>query len=211
MGKIKAVIFDMDGVLVDAKEWHYEALNKALSYFGMAISRFEHVVSYDGFPTKKKLEMLTIEKNLPKGLHPFLCKLKQQYTLDEITVKCKPQFIHQYALSRLKSEGYKLAVCSNSVKETIALMLEKADLIQYLNFFLSNEDVQHCKPHPEMYLKSFERFSLKPQECLIIEDNMQGLKAAKDSQGHWLEVKDTTDVTYDNIMNRIKEIEGGKQ
>lgn len=72
MTKIKAVIFDMDGVLIDAKEWHYEALNKALALFGFAISRQEHLDSYDGLPTRKKLEMLSSEKEPTKGLHLLL-------------------------------------------------------------------------------------------------------------------------------------------
>ncbi|STK74080.1 2-deoxyglucose-6-phosphatase [Escherichia coli] len=50
---IKAILFDMDGVLIDAKEWHYEALNKALDLFGMKISRFDHLTTFDGLPTKK--------------------------------------------------------------------------------------------------------------------------------------------------------------
>jgi len=53
MNKIKAIIFDMDGVLIEAKDWHYEALNKALRLFGMEISRYDHLVTYDGLPTKK--------------------------------------------------------------------------------------------------------------------------------------------------------------
>ena len=56
--KIKAVIFDMDGVLIDAKDWHYEALNKALRLFGLEITRSEHETTYDGLPTKDKLEIL---------------------------------------------------------------------------------------------------------------------------------------------------------
>ena len=56
--EIKAIIFDMDGVLIEAKDWHYEALNRALSLFGMEISRYDHLVTYDGLPTTKKLEML---------------------------------------------------------------------------------------------------------------------------------------------------------
>ena len=209
MGKIKAVIFDMDGVLIDAKEWHYAALNRALDYFGMSLSRLEHVTTYDGFPTRKKLEMLSIEKNLPHELHDFICRLKQQYTLEEIMLKCKPQFIHQYALSRLKKEGYRLAVCSNSVRETIDLMLRKADLMPHLEFFLSNEDVEHHKPHPQMYQKAIARFGLSPAECLIVEDNPQGIKAARESGAHLLEVKDPKDVYYDNIIERVTEIDAG--
>ncbi|HCF3308648.1 TPA: HAD hydrolase-like protein, partial [Pseudomonas aeruginosa] len=54
---IKAVIFDMDGVLIEAKDWHYDALNKALNLFGYNISRHDHLTSYDGLPTSRKLEM----------------------------------------------------------------------------------------------------------------------------------------------------------
>jgi len=207
MNKIKAVIFDMDGVLIDAKDWHYEALNKALNYFGMTISRYDHLTTYDGYPTKKKLKMLSIEKNLPEGLHDFLNQLKQQYTLDAIQVHCKPQFIHQYALSKLKNSGYRLVVCSNSVRQTIELMLTKAALLEYCEFFLSNEDVEFCKPNPEMYITAMKRLNLSPDECLIVEDNPYGQKAALDSKAHLLEVKDTSDVNYTNIKSKIDEIE----
>ena len=79
-GQIKAVLFDMDGVLVNAKDWHYEAFNKALEVFGMPISRSEHLSLYDGLPTRAKLQMLTEKKHLPVQLHEFLNKLKQSFT-----------------------------------------------------------------------------------------------------------------------------------
>ena len=123
MTKIKAVIFDMDGVLIDAKEWHYEALNKALALFGFAISRQEHLDSYDGLPTRKKREMLSSEKSLPKGLHLFINDLKQLYTLQIANAKCSPLFIHEYALARLKAVGYLLGVASNSVKDSTSSIL----------------------------------------------------------------------------------------
>ena len=81
MTKIKAILFDMDGVLIEAKDWHYEALNNALQLFGMEISRYDHLITYDGLPTKKKLEMLTMERGLPVGLHHFINDMKQQYTM----------------------------------------------------------------------------------------------------------------------------------
>jgi len=121
----------MDGVLIDAKDWHYEALNKALALFGFSISRYDHLVTYDGLPTKKKLEMLTLERGLPKGLHQFINDLKQIYTMEMIFQKCKPVFYHEYALSRLKAEGYRLAVASNSIRQTVELMMEKSNLARY--------------------------------------------------------------------------------
>lgn len=210
MGKIKAIIFDMDGVLIDAKDWHYEALNQALELFGFSISRYDHLVTYDGLPTKKKLEMLSMERGLPTGLHEFINKMKQSYTMEHVFMKCKPLFEHQFALSKLKNEGYKLALCSNSVRITIDMMLEKADLLKYLDFTMSNQDVVKSKPDPEIYNKAIARFGLKPDECLIVEDNQNGIKAAIDSGANVLKVKDVHDVTYDKIINRIKEIEGGR-
>src|SRR5438067_1712025 len=110
MSKIKAIVFDMDGVLIDAKEWHYEALNRAIGLFGYTISRYDHLVSYDGLPTRRKLEMLTREEGLPTSLHGFLNELKQIYTMELTHAKCKPLFCHEYALAKLKGLGYKVAV-----------------------------------------------------------------------------------------------------
>jgi len=164
MKEIKAIFFDMDGVLIDAKDWHYEALNKALELFGLPIGRYEHLVTYDGLPTVRKLEMLSLEGGLPRGLHRFLNELKQRYTLEIVFTRCKPVFYHEYALSRLKTEGYIIAVCSNSVKKSIEVMMEKAALLKYVDFLLSNQDVIHSKPHPEMYLKAIERTGLQADE-----------------------------------------------
>lgn len=207
MDKIKAVIFDMDGVLIDAKEWHYEALNKALRLFGFEISRYDHLVTFDGLPTAKKLEMMTVERGLPKSLHQLINDMKQIYTMEYVYMKCKPLFVHQYALSRLKSEGFRLALASNSVRVTIDMMMEKADLNQYLDFSLSNQDVKKSKPDPEIYITAINRLGLSPEECLVVEDNQNGVKAALASGANLLKVETIKDVTYSNIINRINEIE----
>jgi len=141
---IKAVIFDMDGVLIDAKEWHYDALNKALAIFGVTISHMDHLTAFDGLSTSQKLKMLSKLYSLPEELHGFINEMKQQYTMDIINQLCKPVFQHQFALSKLKEEGYKLAVASNSIRNTVEVMMEKSSLMPYLEFFLSNQDVK-CK------------------------------------------------------------------
>lgn len=205
--KIKAVLFDMDGVLIDAKDWHYEALNKALKLFGYEINRYEHLSSYDGLPTKVKLERLTLEKGLPKYLHDFINEMKQKYTMDITYNYCRPKFNQEYALSKLKSEGYKLAVCSNSIKSTVNIMMNMSSLDKYLDLKLSNEDVLESKPSPEIYIKAMEKLNLSPKECLIVEDNENGIKAAKSSGGNLLAVKTVDDVNYNNIKNKILELE----
>ncbi|MCW7552197.1 HAD family phosphatase [Endozoicomonas gorgoniicola] len=208
MPKIKAVIFDMDGVLIEAKDWHYEALNKALSLFGMEISRYDHLVTYDGLPTKKKLEMLTTDRGLPAKLHSFINEMKQVYTMELVHTKCKPSFHHEYALARLKQEGYALSVASNSIRNSVKVMMEKASLLPYLDFFLSNQDVEFGKPDPEIYTRSIQRLNLQPEECLIVEDNDNGKQAAKASGAWLMEVGDVREVNYPNIMNHIMRIQG---
>lgn len=207
---IKAVIFDMDGVLIEAKDWHYEALNRALRLFGFEISRYAHLSTYDGLPTSKKLEMLSIESDLPRALHGFINEMKQQYTMEIVHTQCRPTFEHELALSTLKARGYKLAVASNSVRSTVLTMMEKSNLAGYLDLMLSNEDVSKPKPDPEIYLAAMQGLGLSPEQCLIVEDNDNGVKAAIASGGHLLRVRDVHEVTIDRIEARIQEINHGR-
>lgn len=203
--RIRAILFDMDGVLIDAKDWHYEALNKALGLFGVEISRYDHLHTFDGLPTRVKLQMLSEGQFLPTELHGFINQLKQMYTAELIHQRCHPLFHHEYALSRLKQEGYRIAVCSNSIRSTIELMMEKASLMEYVDLIVSNEDVRKAKPDPEMYLTAMERFGLRPEECLVVEDNPKGIQAGKASGAAVLEVASVYDVNYENIMRKIGE------
>ena len=207
MSKIKAILFDMDGVLIDAKDWHYEALNQALSLFGMEISRYDHLVTYDGLPTKKKLEMLTLERGLPRALHHFINDMKQEFTLQLGYSKCKPTFSHKYALSNLKARGYRMAACSNSIRKTMEVLFARAAITEYFDFYISNEDVKEAKPNPEMYITAINKLSLRSDECLILEDHENGIRAARAAGAHVLVVNNINDVNLENITNRIKEIE----
>ena len=133
--------------------------------------------------------------------------LKQRRTLEITYQSCRPLYHHQYALARLKREGFKLAVCSNSIRQTVAAMMAQASLDEYLDFFLSNEDVTHAKPHPEIYQAAISRLGLQPRECLIIEDNEHGIRAARDSGAHVMEVGGVYDVTYERIRQEIDKSE----
>lgn len=209
MTEIKAIIFDMDGVLIEAKDWHYEALNRALKLFGMEITRYEHLTTFDGLPTKDKLKMLSLDRGLPQSLHSFINELKQQYTMEIVYSLCKPKFHHEYALSKLKNEGYKMAVCSNSIRNSIEVMMKKSALENYLDFYISNEEVKKGKPDPEMYVKAIQKFKLKAKECMIVEDNENGIKAARLSGANVMIVSEVEEVNYENIKNHISKFEKG--
>jgi phosphoglycolate phosphatase-like HAD superfamily hydrolase len=83
---IKLIIFDLDGVLIDAREIHYEALNRAISLIGkdFIINKEEHLSTYDGLPTKNKLELLSKNKNLPTDKHSLIWDNKQKFTIEVI-------------------------------------------------------------------------------------------------------------------------------
>jgi beta-phosphoglucomutase len=207
MVKIKAIIFDMDGVLIDAKDWHYESLNRALNLFGYAISRNEHLTTYDGLPTRVKLDMLSIEKGLPKKLHDFISTMKQIYTMEMISLKCKPIFQHEYALSKLKENGLKLGLASNAVRNSVESMLNKSDLMKYMDFVISNEDVEKSKPDPEIYIKAMAALGVSPEETMILEDNDHGIRSAKAAGGFVMEIETVEDVYFTNIMNSLEKFE----
>lgn len=206
--KIQAILFDMDGVLIDAKDWHYEALNQALDIFGMHISRFDHLVTYDGLPTLKKLQMLSRERGLPESLHDFINEMKQIFTNKIIHQKCTPNFTHEYALSRLKAQGYSMAVCSNSIRDTVRLMLDKASILPYFDFFLSNQDVRFGKPDPEIYNTAISKLGLPAKACMVVEDNEKGIEAARQSGANVMIVNSVREVNYSNILQNIRTFEG---
>lgn len=208
MTKIKAVIFDMDGVLIDAKDWHYEALNRALDFFGYTpISRNDHLSKYDGLSTRKKLQMHFQTKFLNEEEHKKIDEKKQELTLGIVNKECKEYQPHIDLLKQLKASGYKMAVCSNSIKITIEMMLSKAGIIDYFDFYFSNQDVNNPKPDPEIYNKAIERFKINPSEVLICEDNVRGIEAALKSKAYVLEIGTVADVNYVNLKRAIDKIE----
>ena len=207
MTRIACILFDLDGVLVDATEWHYEALNRALALFGFDISRYQHLSDYNGLPTRKKLQMLSVEKGLPAALHNTVSRLKQVYTRDEILTKCRPVFEKEYMLSRLRTEGYRMAVCSNSIRESLQLMVHQSGLDEYFEFLVSNEEVSRPKPDPEIYATALARMGVTPAQAVIVEDSPHGLEAARRSGAHLCQVSGFADVDYFTIRSAIDRAE----
>lgn len=207
MTRIKAVIFDLDGVLVEAKDWHYFALNKALKIFGLEISYDDHIKTFDGLPTRKKLEYLNRNLGLPKDLNGVISELKQVYTHEHFLTQCLPSFTLEHLFERLNKRGIKTAVASNSIRSTVTLALKNLSLMDSVEFFLSNEDVVAPKPAPEIYVKAIDMLGLDPHECLIIEDNFNGIAAARASGAHVLEVAEVDDVNYLNVFREIERLD----
>lgn len=203
---IKVIIFDMDGVLVEAKNIHYEALNRALHEIDSRyiIGYDEHLSKYDGLKTNQKLELLTKEKGFPKDKYSEVWENKQKYTLELIdSLESSPTIIE--TIKYLVRQNYKIAVCSNSIRRTILSILSKINIINYIDLIVSNQDVKNAKPHPEIYWKAISEFSVLPKETLILEDSPNGLLAASRSKANILRISNPSEITIYNIQKKINE------
>lgn len=199
---IKLVIFDLDGVLVDAKEIHFDALNDALPE-KFKISLKEHHSTYDGLKTLQKLEMLTERKGLSEKLYDDIWLKKQKSTMKRLESLVERE--DQISLMKyLKSQNIKIAVASNSIKQTVETVLIKQGLISYIDLVVSNEDVKNSKPHPEMYWRVMSELNEVPENTLIVEDSPYGLLAAERSKASILRVKNSNQVTIDCVRNAIQ-------
>lgn len=208
---IKSVIFDLDGVLVDTRELHYDALNRSLEKIGYTISRDEHLSTYDGLPTDKKLELLTQEKGLPPGLYRQVWDDKQTFTRQIVDKEFTYDDRLRSILSKLRTNGIRLAVCSNSIRETTKMMLVRRGFLEFIEFYLSNEDVVLPKPNPEMFLRAMIMMGLGPKDCLIVEDSYYGRSAALDSGAHLCGVENSTQVTFEKIEAAISRVNQSKR
>lgn len=200
---MKLIIFDLDGVLVDAKEIHYNALNNALENIDpkYVISWEDHLKKYDGMKTYDKLKLLSINKELPLdlSLQQKIFDDKQFYTAKALSkLKKNPDLIKLF--EELKNDGYTIACCSNSIKKTVHLVLNKIGISDFFDIKLSNESVKFAKPHPEIYWKAMSYFGALPENTLIIEDSPTGLTAAYKSGANVLRVKNPKDFDFYKIL-----------
>ena len=203
----KLVIFDLDGVLIDSRELHYDALNDALRKVDekFIISREEHLSKYDGLNTTKKLKMLTEQKGLPVSVYDQVWKDKQDATFNLVRGFCK-EYLLQTIFRKIKARGYKIAVASNSIRETVKLSLLSIGVMDEVDYFVSNEDVSRTKPYPEMYWKCMTALNALPKNTIIVEDSHIGRQGALDSGAHLLAVENAKEVNSEHMMQRIYDL-----
>ena len=206
MSNIKAVLFDMDGVLIDAREWHYEALNEVLRIFGYEITRSMHEDRFDGLSTSKKLEMLSKEVGLPRHIHGMINRIKQDRTLRIAASNCFPNIAHQVLISKLKKQGFKVGVVTNSIRQTTEFMLTYAGLFELIDVVITNQDVDKPKPNPDGYQLAMQKLDVLPSETLIVEDSPYGIAAGKASGARVIQVNSVSDVSIDLFYELIPEI-----
>jgi HAD superfamily hydrolase (TIGR01509 family) len=204
----KLIVFDLDGVLIDSKEVHFNALNLALGEIDpkFVISRNEQDDIFEGLTTTAKLNILTEMKGLPSALHKQIWERKQHYSSRLFTSVSEDRELMSL-FKYIRSNGIKIAVASNSIRATLDSCLVSLGLWYLIDFSLSNEDVSAPKPSPEIYLKCMEYFGSSTEKTVIFEDSEIGLRAAYSSDAKLIvEVQSRGSLTFEKIMEVVEHL-----
>lgn len=209
MHPIKAILFDLDGVLVNSRILHYETFRDALQEVcpSISLSWAEHERDFDGLSTKRKLQILVEKGQITEEQSERIFQIKQDKTIMNLPFLVKPRESLRLLLITLNNQGFRLFCCSNSIRNTLDLTLHLLNISEFFEATYSNEDVQNPKPSPEIYQKAMKDSYLIPSDCLIVEDSPVGKKAAYASGAYVLEVEDPEDVSLVLLRETLYSIE----
>ena len=194
MGR-RAVLFDLDGTLVEMRDLHWQALNLALvEHRQFPIPYGVHISEYDGLPTSRKLEML----GAPLDLRAAISSKKQDYTL-ELVKGLRPDVRLNRELEHIGKEAT-LCVVSNALLSTCVAVLLRTGIGKYVHMLIAGPH-EKGKPHPEPYLKALSAGHLDPGDCVAVEDNHYGVEAAERAGLRCLRVSGPCEITYHRVMS----------
>jgi beta-phosphoglucomutase len=204
---IQLIIFDLDGVLVESKYLHYDALARALKKLkGITLTYEDHCYNYEGLTTKGKLNKMCELGFIDNSDIASIDQLKQQFTKELIRRYMIPRPHITDLLNKLRKDGYKVACASNASRWSLN---ESLDLLGYTDKFymiISQDDVLEPKPDPEIYNTTMSFMNYLPSETLILEDSPHGKEAAYKSGAHVLEIDTPEDTTIENVYAKINSI-----
>jgi HAD superfamily hydrolase (TIGR01509 family) len=196
----KLFIFDLDGVLVEACDWHRDALNLALKEVcNYTISQEDHIAIFNGIPTSRKLKILTDMGILPNSLHKIINDLKQEKTIEIIKRNAFIRHEKIEMIKKIKQKNHIVCCYTNSIRKTAELMLEKTGIKELFEIILTNQDVLNPKPDPEGYEYLIKKFNISKENTYIIEDSPKGLAAAQASGANVIKVMNANDTDINKI------------
>lgn len=196
-----AVVFDLDGVVLDAKELHRKLFLEALADSGLIVDEEFHETNLEALSSKQKISKLIQMKLLSAEAGPVVDKMKQKLTMEKIGEAPLTVPWMKELFSFVKSKGLGLGMCSNSVRNTVVKGLQDHDLLHYFDAIISNEDVVCQKPHPEPYVMSAARLGTVPSKLIVFEDSKVGVRAA---HAAGCIVVPVFDPKYDLDISRVK-------
>ncbi len=178
---MQAVIFDMDGVLIDSEPLHYATDKKLLKELRISVPN-NYLDKFVGMTNPIMWSQIMEEFNLKNRIQEILQK--------QLALKIKLLDESNYQpingitelLICLKNNDIKMAVASSSSRIFIKAVLQKLNIENYFKFYISGEEINKSKPDPAIFLKTAEMLQIAPKECIVIEDSKNGIIAAKRAQ-----------------------------
>lgn len=182
---LEAIIFDMDGVLIDSESTHYPVLHELLAKYGYVYTQ-EHFLTYCGVPETDMWPQLLRTAGLnvsPEAMHQEHWRRYRRY----LEIHGLPHFPGTaQLLSALRQSGYRLAVASASPARTIAEYMEQLGYAPYFDCMISAQHCAHGKPEPDVFLLAAEQLGISPENCLVVEDSKNGMLAAQRAGMKWV-------------------------
>ena len=174
---IRAILWDMDGVLVNSMEFHYQAYREVLSDFGRDLSREEYLGSLIGLRNYVILRRLL--GDLPQEEIERLMAAKEAAFRQRVEGNVEPLPGAAELVRRAHEAGVKQAIVSSTPCENIELVVDSLGLASMFDTLVGEEDAEHGKPDPEGFLVAAERLSVPPSDCVVIEDAPEGIAGGK--------------------------------
>lgn len=222
---IKAVIFDFDGVIADTETIHFRAFNKVLEPYGVLIEEDVYWDKYLGYTDKEAYENINIDYDLGFNDEKISWMIDEKAVVFDEFVRADGAIIQGVTefIMMLKKQLIPMAICSGAISNDIESVFDSTkkrtgvDMKEFFKVVISADDVVNGKPHPEGYILTLDRLneltnlSLKPEQCLVIEDSYWGIKAAKQAQMKVLAVansypKDELEKVADIAVETLKEL-----
>lgn len=174
---IKAVIFDLDGLLIDSEIVSYKIYKEILNQFGHRFSIEEYAQNFSGKTEVKNVTNLIDTYNLPwtveVGLDNVL-KVEDKFINEGIDLKTGVKKLLTY----LKDNNLKIAIASSSTRDRALTILRQHNIVEYFDEFVFGNDIEKGKPNPDIFLKACDKISVNPEECLVLEDSESGIQVA---------------------------------
>lgn len=179
MKNIEAVIFDMDGVIIDSEPLYFKIQNKLFNEIGFSVSKSEYD-TFIGSGMQLMWEKLSSKHNLPYTINQLISMNNKLIykTFSELPLLAATEGFRPF-LTSLKKLQIKTAVASSTSKRTINVILSRLNVIQEFDTIVSSEEVQLGKPEPDIFLEAARRINIKPENCIVIEDSTLGVLAAE--------------------------------
>lgn len=179
MKKIKALLFDLDGTLIDSEFFHYECWNEILNESGISLTYDDWLKNYAGVPLPTNAKNLIERYHITADLAQII-ERREKLTLERL--KTKDVNLMPYVegfLKEFSEKGYTMALVTSSPRQDVDAIFKRNGIGSYFKMIITRSDVTKSKPDPESYLVCCEKLSLAAEECLVFEDTINGVRSAK--------------------------------